>query len=323
MKLRLLLLLAIVILLLAVVFAPVSGQTRWIYALHDAAHGPIFGCVAVLLMAAMHGYERMPNIGVALEYLAAFVVAVLLGALTEVLQLFVGRDASFMDFRNDTLGILAFLALYAVIDRRVHRQHAWRWRVALLVIAAPLVTVIASPLTDAAAAYNRRAAVFPALADFSRGLDRYFLRVHFATLERKRLPERWARNDAEHALLVRFGSGDYPGIALIEPEPDWREYSVLAVDVVNPTDADLALVLRVHDKQHNNLLDDRFNTRLLVHAKQREVFRIPLQQIRVAPRGRELDLQHVAGVILFATRDSKARQMYVGGVWLEGDGVAK
>ena len=41
------------ILLVAVVFAPVPGHKVWISRLHDFAHGPIFGCVAVLLLIAL------------------------------------------------------------------------------------------------------------------------------------------------------------------------------------------------------------------------------------------------------------------------------
>jgi hypothetical protein len=322
MRVRPLYLLPVGILLLAVVFAPVGGHTRWIYALHDAAHGPIFGCIAVLLMRAMRGHVRF-NWGAVLEYALAFVLATVLGGVTEVLQYFVGRDASLADFRNDVLGTLAFLLLFAAMDSRLHRNR-WQWRLVLLALATPPLLMIASPLTDAFAAYARRAAAFPALAEFSQRLDRYFLRVHSATIERVPLPARFARNAPEYALLVRFGTGDYPGIALIEPQPDWREYETLAVDVTNPTDAELNLVLRVHDERHNNQHGDRFNTRLAIQPKSREIFRVPLEAIRTGPRSRALDLANVAGVVLFATADSKARQMYVAGVWLEGgDGVTR
>ena len=46
-------LLLVGVLLVAVVFAPIPGAaTRWVEALHDTAHGLVFGCVALLLLLA-------------------------------------------------------------------------------------------------------------------------------------------------------------------------------------------------------------------------------------------------------------------------------
>jgi hypothetical protein len=41
------------ILLASVVFAPVPDDTVGLSRLHDFAHGPIFGCVAVLLLLVL------------------------------------------------------------------------------------------------------------------------------------------------------------------------------------------------------------------------------------------------------------------------------
>ena len=38
-----------------VVFAPVPGDTRLLDTLHDAAHGPIFGSIALLVLLWLRG----------------------------------------------------------------------------------------------------------------------------------------------------------------------------------------------------------------------------------------------------------------------------
>ncbi|MET0535715.1 MAG: VanZ family protein, partial [Steroidobacter sp.] len=107
----------IAILLAAVVFAPVPGDTRWIRTLHNSAHAPIFGCVALLALFVIRSRWQQSNL--ISQYTLALAAVFGLGVITELLQIPAGRDASFEDALHDVIGALAFLGIFAAFDPRV------------------------------------------------------------------------------------------------------------------------------------------------------------------------------------------------------------
>ncbi|HWK75843.1 MAG TPA: hypothetical protein VNQ81_16315 [Povalibacter sp.] len=300
------------ILLAAVVFAPVPGRTLGIRTLHDFAHGPIFGCVAVLLLLCIRGDGRL-QLRPAMQYLLAFFAALALGGLTELAQIPVGRDASWFDLRSDALGAAAFLGIAAAIDGRLRRPV----RAFAVLGGVVLLGIHSTPLATAASEYLRRERAFPVLLDFSQQLDSYFLEPQRARIELQAMPSVWARQPGELALRVEFAAGPWPGIDAAEPGPDWRGYKSLVLDVTNTTDADLAFMLRVHDVHHNYEFDDRFNRMLTVAPRTRSVLRVPVVDIESAPRGRSMDLTQIADFMLFRADGSTAPEMWISRVWLE------
>lgn len=309
----------VAILLVAVVFAPIPGDTHWVRTLHNSAHAPIFGCIALLVLVMVRSHPRFESIGLAAQYAIALAAAFSLGLVTEILQRLIGRDASFEDAFHDALGILAFLGVYTAFDPRLRalsRANAIRSTAAILGIAALVGAAV--PITRAAVEYQRRDSRFPILADFSRGYDRFFIEPQWAEFSPARLPAEWAIAPEETALRVRLLDGLFPGLNFFEVSPDWSAYSILAIDLTNPTSLPLKLVLRVHDALHDNTTADRFNRRIELPARTREVVRIPLEQIAAGPQTRTLDLRRVAGIIVFRPSDSlPANEIYFSRAWLE------
>lgn len=303
------------ILLVTVVFAPVPGHRRWIGVIHNASHAPIFGCIAVLMLVVIRSHARLALLTPKRQYLLAFIVAVLLGIATEIAQIPTGRDASVNDAFNDMLGALAFLAVLYAIDRRTRGAKPVR---AIAVVAAALILAIpAAPVVRATVKYQQRDSRFPVLAEFSHGYDRFFIMQRWSVFGPAQLPRPWASGATESAMHVQFLAGPYPGMDFIEPSPDWSSYATLALDMTNPTSQPLELVVRVHDDAHDNQVDDRFNRVVSVPPATRAVLRIALSDVRAAPRTRQLDLRHVAGLIVFRTEASRADEMYLSKVWLE------
>lgn len=301
------------ILLAAVVFAPVPGRTLGIRTLHDFAHGPIFGGIAVLLLLCIRGDERLQVLRLSMQYLLAFIAAVALGGLTELAQIPAARDASWFDFRSDALGAAAFLGIAAAIDGRLRSPI----RAVAVLSGVVLLGIHSTPLATAAGEYLRRDRAFPVLLDFTRQLDPYFLGPQQAQIELRALPSAWARQPGESALRVRFGAGPWPGVDVAEPSPDWRGYKSLLLDVTNATDSGLVFVLRVHDVHHNDEYDDRFNRVLTVSPRTRSVLRVPIADIEVAPRGRSMDLAQMADFMLFRADAATASEMWISRAWLE------
>ncbi|WP_116808676.1 hypothetical protein [Steroidobacter cummioxidans] len=312
-------LLVIGILLVAVVFAPVPGDTRWIRTLHNSAHAPIFGSVSLLTLFIVRGHPRFASIGLVGQYALALAAALLLGVLTELLQIPVGRDASVEDAVHDVIGAAALLGIFAAFDSRVRATaHSSIVRLVAATIGIVALIVAAAPVTRAAIKYQQREGRFPVVADFTERYDRYFILQQSAEFSQAKLPEPWASKAGEEAMHVQLLDGPYPGLDFIELRPDWSGYSALAVDLTNPTPLALHLVLRVHDAAHNNQPTDRFSRRFELPPRTRQVIRIPLQDVAAGPSTRELDLRNVAEMIIFRTDDSpRANELYLSRAWLE------
>lgn len=312
-------LLAIAILLAAVVFAPVPGDTRWIRTLHNSAHAPIFGCISLLTLFLLRGQPRFASMSVAGQYALALGAALLLGLLTELLQIPTGRDASFEDAFHDLIGAIALLGIFAAFDSRVRASaHSVGIRLLAAIVGIAALSVAAAPVTRAAIKYHQRDARFPVLADFTERYDRYFILQQSAQFSPAAMPAPWASTATERAMHVALLDGPYSGLDFIEVRADWSGYSTLAIDLTNPTPLALQLVLRVHDAAHNNEITDRFNRRFELAPRTRQVIRIPLQDVAAGPSTRKLDLRHVEGMIIFRTGDSpRASELYFSRAWLE------
>jgi hypothetical protein len=166
----------------------------------------------------------------------------------------------------------------------------------VLATAVVAAAIVSAPVLWCAAAYANRCIAFPVLARFASPLDVYFLSG--GEFERT----------AGRTLRVRLVQGAYPGVALDEPAPDWRGYTKLRVVVTNPGDSPLAFTVRVHDRQHDNRYEDRYNGAFTLPPGRTTALVIPLEAIGSAPRGRRLDLAHVAGVILFSNEHAVGRE---------------
>ena len=304
------------ILLVVVVFAPVPSDTRLLDTLHNAAHGLIFGCVGLLLLLWLRVRAISATRPVARQYAIAFVIACGLGLGTELAQLLTGRDASWMDARNDALGALTFLLIFFAFDARVRAQSAPPTRMFAVLVGLGLFGFLVAPVARAGFEYRQRDQLFPTLADFTHGYDGYFIVQRSAVLSPIALPSRWAAAPGETALHIRLQAGAYPGIEFTEPLSDWTAYSKLLLDLTNPGSADLLLTLRIHDAAHTWEFGDRFNGRLLMRAGSREVVRIAFEDVRRAPQGRAMQLDAIAGMMLFAAEPSRG-EFFVSRVWLE------
>jgi VanZ family protein len=304
------------ILLVLVVFAPASPDKRWLITLHDVAHGPIFGCLALLMLLVLRGNARRKQFSTTRPYLLAFAATVALGVATEVAQALTGRDSSFADAGRDTLGAAAFLLLFAVFDRHMGRgAGSVAVRSAFVVAAAGLLAILAMPLVTALDEYRLRDRRFPVLAEFSREPDRYFVAENRAEATVVAMPMQWAATPRESTLQVRFLSRNYPGVEIAEPVRRWRGYSTLAVDVTNPTGSPLEIGLLVQDARSTYQYGDAFNATLRLEPQTRRGFRIAAgararsrrHRIRRAvPLGvaseRDVRLARVAGVRRAAAR---------------------
>lgn len=300
----------IAILLGAVLGLSLPGTAAWQRVVQDAAHGPVFAAIAVIL-ALMMTAPADASRRTARNLVPAFAGAVLLGVATELAQRCLpGRFASVLDVFHDAVGAVFGLAALVLLERRGRAP----WFVVAALLAS---TVLAWEPLRCAAAYAARRAAFPVLAQAGYAGDRYFLQAHQGELAREPLPDRWRRPGEGPALALRIAAGAQPAFDIDEPEPDWRGYRVLALDVTNPGTAPVQGVLRIHDRRHNWEYEDRFNLPVLIPPRTRATLRVAVAAIEAAPRGRRMDLAAVDELLLFTTAPVAGDRLYVSRVWLE------
>lgn len=306
---------ALIALVLTVTLPP---RPKIFQVLNDIAHAPVLGAFAFIVLRLMRLWRPAYRIG---GYGIAFVTAVVVGALIEVVQSFIGRDSSWMDLKTDTLGAACVLGVAAAFDRTLWPTATRApGRTAVAALAAVCALWALLPLGQAGVAYLDRATAFPVLAHFSTPRDLYFFSGRTTRLSLEPLPAPWRHfGDASSVRIEFLKNLAWPGLSDDEPEADWRGFSTLLVDVTNPAKTSLDLAVRVHDKAHNQRHTDRFNRAFDIAPLTRTVLRIPLADIAAGPVGRPLDLARVAGVVVFKRKPATAdnQHFYLSKIWLE------
>ena len=284
----------------------------------NAAHGPIFALVAVLLLVL-----RTPAARRSLSaYWTAFFVAVAFGGVIEFLQSFQGRPPSWFDMMTDTAGASAGLALWAMFERR-HASAVKLKRVRGPSFAIPIaialvgISFVAWPPLQAARAYAHRAAEFPSIAQFRGPKDLAFVTTSGTNVGIVAQPAPWAQGSDDRALRIAYDNQHAPSVQVLEPSHDWRGYSVIAVDITNPAQHELALTFRVLDAAHDWSHEDRLNLSLRIPPSTRTTVRVALSAVEAAPAHRPMDLSRIANVMLFGSASAEPAELYVSRIWLE------
>lgn len=313
------LLLVAIALIALVLGASLPSWPKILGVLNNMAHAPVFGAFALIVLRLTRLW-RAPAAARAGDYGIAFAVAIGAGGLVEIAQGFLDRDSSLEDASTDALGAGCALGIAAALYHQL-----WRDKIRLAGrVAAAAVGLFCGlwallPVGQAVIAYAERAAAFPVIARFSSPRDLYFIGSGTARLSLQPLPARWARPGDDLSLRIDFAAPVWPGVSHDEPEPDWRGFSALVLDVTNPDQIPLQLTVRVHDAEHDQRYEDRFNRAFEVMPANRVVLRIPMPDILTGPVGRSLDLAHVAGIVVFESSGaaSVGRHFYLTRIWLE------
>jgi hypothetical protein len=289
-------------------FVEIPGDGLWHRALLDSTHGPIFAAVAVLLLLMRAPEARTRRSA----YVIAFVAALILGILIEIVQSLGGRPGSVFDVMTDAAGAAAGLALWTVFKRRP-ADHAWP----AIAIALAGITFIVWPPLQAANAYAHRAVVFPTIVDFRGPEGLRFVTTESSPAWIATVPAPWAQQADERALRIHYDEQHVAAMRILEPQADWRGYSIVALDITNPAEHDLELTFRVFDAAHDWSHSDRLNLPLVIPPQTRTTIRVALAAVESAPQGRSMDLARIADVMLFGRTGQPPAELYLSRIWLE------
>ena len=179
-----------------------------------------------------------------------------------------------------------------------------------------VVLVIALiPAAKTAYSFIGREQAFPLLIDFSSSWYKNFISTNHAKLTVVKAPDAWQAAAGKLVAKVTLDRAKYPGIEFADLHPDWSGFSYFTLKIYSSNPAPFRLVVRIHDEKHNFKLNDRFNRRLIIVPGE-NVVRIPLKTIRTAPLRRDLDMQAVKALILFAPRVHGSLEFYLSDIRL-------
>jgi VanZ family protein len=301
-------------LLALVQFAALPAQPKILSVINNFAHGPVFGALSLVLLAGLRPHFLLRPW---LAYVAALLLAVAAGVAIEVLQIFSRRDASIADVLTNALGAGSCLSLAAYFDRSI--WHARRRPRILLVAGILQIFIILVPVGQALLAYASRLERFPTIMQFTSALDMYFIDLRDCEGTIVEPSFNGPGHGGNQALRVLCYGDDWPGIANIEPSPDWRRYRRLRIDVTNSGKNELTLGLRIHDIGGGQEYDDRFNREFEIEAGTRRVLDVKLADIASSPANRTLDLSRIGGLVLFRVSSATPHpaEFILTRVWLE------
>ncbi len=295
-----LLILALACAVLLFLGGPDSGSLRFIRVGWDFGHLFSFALWSYLLLNRFRPASLKTAGGL------VFLFAVVIGAATEVLQSFVGRNASMADFYHDQIGAALGLVGYYCFAGRIIGFRLW-----LLGGATVLMLVwLLAPVMQVAVDDLLAATQFPLLSGFETPLEA----SRWGGSAKRKITRQIAYT-GRASLQVEFSTQRYSRVELRDFPRDWRGFAALSMEIYNPEETPLRVFLRVHDLGHDHAYSDRYNTQLDV-AHGWHHFSVPLQTLERAPRKREMDLGDIAAVILFVDKLEQPQKIYIDDVRL-------
>lgn len=285
--------------------------------IHNTGHTPLFGLLALFILGL--SINHLKNIHRRwIHYLIAFFMALMLGLLLEIWQIWGPGDADIIDLIRDMAGAFSFLAFFSLFDvgfGDTRQKILTKWKLMVAALASMVLALALTPLTLWTTAYILRNKDFPEIVAFESQIERKFVRAQNASFGIVDAPPAW---DGEHGRVGRLiiRKGLYPGIAIREPYPDWSGYRNLRLDIYLACPESLRCTLRIHDARHNNNYHDRFNGAINLTPGVNEI-NVNLADVRKAPDKRLMNMKEIKSLMLFAHEYLPACTLYIANIRLE------
>ncbi len=233
------------------------------------------------------------------------VAVLIVGALVEAAQDGLQREADWHDMLRNLAG--AWLALAWQMRAEpcqpgVGRLRMWRPRALPLALVLFELALVVQVATQQVLIQQQ----LPVLYDFSSQQPQRYWSGNVSR-------DRDLAQTGSHALKINLGTEQYSGASLDNLAANWRGYDTLTLSLLNPSQSPLAMTLRINDRRHDrgdNAFDDRFNQRLRLKPGLNH-FTIDLDQVRNAPTGREMEMNDIRRLGLFAARLPSPRVVYL------------
>jgi hypothetical protein len=288
-------------------FGKSNGEfTRSGTALWDLGHVIIWALGTHLMLVDFNLFAKS---SVRMRYILIAGLGILIGILTEVIQVFSGRAADIQDLFKDIIGILFGLAFFNPIKNKIPVVLLTFFQLAVLLLLIYHLIPFSKAVVDETIARFQ----FPVLSSF----ETPFEPDRWITKGREKISRDFVYR-GEKALKVEIRPEKYAGFSLDFFPSDWSGYRFLEMHLYNPVADSLTLYLRIDDKDHKLsglAYTDRYNSSRLVHPGWNHI-QIALEDIKTAPQSREMDLHHIKRLILFFIQPADWLILYIDEVTL-------
>ena len=257
---------------------------------------------AILLVFVIRLSRTYASLSLFYQFFLAAIIASLLGMLIEFIQLYTGRTFSLHDVLLNVVGALTAVAL---VSPKVKAVNGLTAKVIRLAVILSLLMVSKNAIIfgyDGYEAYRQ----FPVLFDLSSPFEL----------------TRW------RGQMVKYDSGEFENSKVLRAEflptrystlifdhfpRDWTGFKQIELDIYNPQSVDVKLHIRIHDLAHYEGISpysDRYNSKLILKPGWNTEI-ISLDDIRLSPRKRQMDMRRIHQLMLFFPNISAAKTLLI------------
>jgi VanZ family protein len=278
--------------------------------LQNSLHAPGFAAVTLILLFSSRLFFARKK-----AWLSSILLAGALAVLGELVQVMGSRDADVADLLSNVSGILVAAVAFFLIEKMIlPPQPASRKALGVTLVIALAVGLI-SPTAWYLYALRQQAEAMPTLISFDNEWEKPLYADGRGIIpEVIAAPAGWPSSDATVAK-VTFGENLVPGLDL-QPFADWSDYEALTFHAAALGDEMITFSVRINDRSHNSEYDDRYNVTLTVGPVPKKLV-IPLDDVRSAPKTREMDMGEISSLIFFAGESEAGKQLLFGSIRLE------
>lgn len=263
----------------------------------NALHAPFFAILTVLLFVLTPGrWKTASKIGVAV------IAALILSPVTEAIQPFFNRSASFGDLFANAIGIvIAGSGLYFYFARKTSLGlKALHAAVSLLLVSSFLL-----PTLRKSQAENWLDQQFPDLSRFDDS------RASFFWISQGKAGLGFESDD----LKISTQPKEWSGVSFFPGGQDWSGQSTLVLEFENPGNA-FQLGIRIDDDHDCSKHDSRFNGTLDLPGGP-STHRLALEEVAAGPEQRQLTLSAITRLGVFVGPEDPARVFFLKDAFLE------
>jgi VanZ family protein len=238
------------------------------------------------------------------------IATLLLGILVELGQSAFSRTPDMGDLFRNLIGAGVAICFLLPVRKGFPSKSLQLFKFFLVVLIGLQIYPIAVALIDEQHARSE----FPVLSDFQGAmqLDRWEGGADISI-------EKGIGIEGNSAMRADLDTQHYSGFTLTYFPRNWRGYQWFQFRIYNPSEEVIRITCRIHDKWHTQgpqLYADRFNRTQSIAAGWHTIA-IPLDDVRMAPAGREMDLSQIYAVGFFATQLPHPRTIYIDDVRLK------
>jgi hypothetical protein len=113
-----------------------------------------------------------------------------------------------------------------------------------------------------------------------------------------------------HSLGMKLFPAAYPGLSLKLAESNWSAYDLIALDIDNPQEEMLDIVVRIDDRPDYPDYEDRYNVRYTLLPGSNHL-RIPLNSLCTSGTARPLNLRSISQFMFFMVDTQVIYRLYV------------